>query len=210
MNFFLISLYVSLRHNDMNPKVDIFLNKLTKWQLEMERLRTILLDTPLTEEVKWTVPIYTYNGKNIVGINGMKEYCSIAFFKGALLKDKAGLLIQATEHTQAARSIHFSSVEEIVEKEALLKAYVLEAIEIEKSGLKVQVEKPADLPVPEEFQTKLDEVPGLNEAFKALTQGRQRGYLLYFAQAKQAATRASRVEQYVPLILMGKGMFDPM
>ena len=194
----------------MNPKVDIFLNKLTKWQPELEQLRRILLDSPLTEEVKWTVPIYTYEGKNIVGINGMKEYCSIAFFKGALLKNTEGLLIQATEHTQAARSIHFSSVEEIVKKEALLKAFVLEAIEAEKSGLKVQVEKPADLPIPEEFQTKLDEVPGLKSAFEALTQGRQRAYLLFFGQAKQAATRASRVEQFIPRILMGKGQNDPI
>jgi len=194
----------------MNPKVDIFLNKLTKWQPELEQLRRILLDSPLTEEVKWTVPIYTYEGKNIVGINGMKEYCSIAFFKGALLKNTEGLLIQATEHTQAARSIHFSSVEEIVKKEALLKAFVLEAIEAEKSGLKVQVEKPADLPIPEEFQTKLDEVPGLKSAFEALTQGRQRAYLLFFGQAKQAATRASRVEQFIPRILMGKGQNDPL
>jgi uncharacterized protein YdeI (YjbR/CyaY-like superfamily) len=193
----------------MNPKVDIFLSKLTKWKPEMERLRMILLNSPLTEEVKWTVPIYTYEGKNIIGINGMKEYCSIAFFKGALLKDEANLLIQATEHTQAARSIHFTSVEAIVEKEALLKTYILEAIEAEKAGLKVQVEKPSDLPVPEEFQIKLDEIPGLNEAFKALTQGRQRGYLLYFSQAKQSATRASRVEQFIPRILMGKGQFDP-
>ena len=194
----------------MNPKVDIFLNKLTKWQPELEQLRRILLDSPLTEEVKWTVPIYTYEGKNIVGINGMKEYCSIAFFKGALLKDPEGLLIQATEHTQAARSIHFSSVDEILEKETLLKAFVLEAIEAEKSGLKVQVEKPADLPIPEEFQTKLDEVPGLKSAFEALTQGRQRAYLLFFGQAKQAATRASRVEQFIPRILMGKGQNDPL
>ena len=194
----------------MNPKVDIFLNKLTKWQPELEQLRRTLLDSPLTEEVKWTVPIYTYEGKNIVGINGMKEYCSIAFFKGALLKDPEGLLIQATEHTQAARSIHFSSVDEILEKETLLKAFVLEAIEAEKSGLKVQVEKPADLPIPEEFQTKLDEVPGLKSAFEALTQGRQRAYLLFFGQAKQAATRASRVEQFIPRILMGKGQNDPL
>jgi len=194
----------------MNPKVDIFLNKLTKWQPELEQLRRTLLDSPLTEEVKWTVPIYTYEGKNIVGINGMKEYCSIAFFKGALLKNTEGLLIQATEHTQAARSIHFSSVDEILEKETLLKAFVLEAIEAEKSGLKVQVEKPADLPIPEEFQTKLDEVPGLKSAFEALTQGRQRAYLLFFGQAKQAATRASRVEQFIPRILMGKGQNDPL
>lgn len=194
----------------MNPKVDTFLNKLSKWQLELERLRSILLDTPLTEEVKWNVPIYTYEGKNIVGINGMKEYASLAFFKGALLKDKAGVLIQATEHTQAARSIHFGNVEEIVEKEALLKAYVLEAIEVEKLGLKVPVEKPADLPIPEEFQNRLDEVQGLKAAFESLTPGRQKAYLLYFGQAKQSATRASRVEQFIPRILMGKGPNDPM
>lgn len=194
----------------MNPKVDLFLQKLTKWQLEMEQLRKILLDTPLTEEVKWNVPIYTYDGKNIVGINGMKEYASLAFFKGALLKDQAGLLIQATEHTQAARSIHFGSVEEILEKEALLKAYVLEAIEAEKAGLKVPVEKPADLPVPEEFQVKLDEVAGLQEAFDALTPGRQKAYLLHFNKAKQSATRASRVAQFIPRILMGKGPNDPL
>jgi uncharacterized protein YdeI (YjbR/CyaY-like superfamily) len=194
----------------MNPKVDQFLNKLTKWQLELEKLRSILLETSLTEDMKWNVPIYTYEGKNVVGINGMKEYASIAFFKGALLKDKAGILIQATEHTQAARSIHFGSVEEIVEKEALLKAYVLEAIEAEKSGAKVQVEKPADLPVPEEFQNRLDEVPRLKSAFEALTPGRQRAYLLYFGQAKQSATRASRVEQFIPRILMGKGPNDPL
>lgn len=194
----------------MNPKVDAFLNKLTKWQLELERLRSILLKTPLTEEVKWNVPIYTFEGKNIVGINGMKEYASLAFFKGSLLKDKAGVLIQATEHTQAARSIHFGSVEEIEEKEALLIAYVLEAIEAEKSGLKVQVEKAADLPVPQEFQNRLDEVPGLKSAFEALTPGRQRAYLLYFGQAKQSATRASRVEQFIPRILLGKGPNDPM
>jgi uncharacterized protein YdeI (YjbR/CyaY-like superfamily) len=194
----------------MNPKVDQFLSKLTNWRQEMERLRSILLNSPLTEEVKWNVPIYTYQGKNIVGINGMKEYASLAFFKGALLKDKAGVLIQATEHTQAARSIHFTSVEEIMEKEDLLRAYVLEAIEAEKAGLKVPVEKPADLPMPEEFQCKLDEVPGLQDAFKALTPGRQKAYLLYFGQAKQSATRASRVEQFIPRILLGKGPNDPM
>jgi uncharacterized protein YdeI (YjbR/CyaY-like superfamily) len=194
----------------MNTKVDQFINKLSKWQLELERLRSILLDTPLTEEVKWNVPIYTYEGKNIVGINGMKEYASLAFFKGSLLKDTAGVLIQATEHTQAARSIHFKSVEEIVAKEAMLKAYILEAIEVEKAGLKAPAEKPADLPIPEEFQQRLDEVPGLADAFKALTPGRQKAYLLYFGQAKQSATRASRVAQYIPRILMGKGPNDPL
>lgn len=194
----------------MNPKVDQFLHKVTRWRSELEKLRGILLDCPLTEDVKWNVPIYTHEGKNIVGINAMKEYCTLAFFKGALLKDTNGLLIQATEHTQAARSIHFKSIEEIMQKEAVLKAYVLEAIAAEKSGLKVPVEKPADLPVPEEFQNKLEEVPGLQEAFNALTAGRQRAYLLYFGQAKQAATRASRVEQSLPRILMGKGPNDPI
>ncbi len=194
----------------MNPKVDLFLSKLTKWQLELERLRMILLDSPLTEEVKWSVPIYTFDGKNVMGINGMKDYVSLSFFKGSLLQDKAGVLLQASEHTHGARSIHFTSLEEIVEKEALLKAYVLEAIEVEKTGMKVQVEKPADLHVPEEFQNRLDEVTGLKASFEALTPGRQRAYLLYFAQAKQSATRASRVEQFIPRILMGKGPTDPM
>lgn len=194
----------------MNPKVDLFLSKLTKWQLELERLRMILLDSPLTEEVKWGVPIYSFEGKNVVGINGMKEYVSISFFKGSLLKDKAGVLLQASEHTHGARCIHYTSVDEIVKNEALLKAYVLEVIEIEKAGLKVAVEKPDDLPVPEEFQNKLDEIPDLKAAFDALTPGRKRAYLIHFAQAKQAATRASRVEQFIPRILLGKGMFDPM
>lgn len=194
----------------MNPKVDAFFNKLTKWKVELERIRKILLNTPLQEEVKWNVPIYTYEGKNVVGMNGMKEYASLAFFKGSLLQDKANILIQATEHTQAARSIHFTSVEEIMEKEDLLRAYVLEAIEAEKAGLKVKVEKPADLPVPEEFQQKLEEMPELDDAFKALTPGRQRAYLLYFGQAKQPATRASRVQQSIPRILMGKGPNDPL
>lgn len=194
----------------MNPKVDLFLSKLTKWQLELERLRLILLDSPLTEEVKWGVPIYSFEGKNVVGINGMKEYVSISFFKGSLLKDKAGVLLQASEHTHGARSIHYTSVDEIVKNEALLKAYVLEVIEIEKAGLKVAVEKPDDLPVPEEFQNKLDEIPDLKAAFDALTPGRKRAYLIHFGQAKQAATRASRVEQFIPRILLGKGMLDPM
>lgn len=194
----------------MNPKVDIFLNKLTKWQLELERLRQILLDSPLTEEVKWNVPIYTYNGKNIVGINGMKEYASLAFFKGSLLKDTADMLIKASEHTQAARTLHFTSVEEIEAMESLLKAYVLEAIEVEKAGLKVPVEQPSDLPIPEEFQNRLDEVEGLKSAFEALTPGRQKAYLLHFGHAKQSATRASRVEQFIPRILLGKGPNDPM
>jgi len=192
----------------MNTKVDLFLSKLTKWQLELERLRLILLDSPLTEEVKWSVPIYTFEGKNVVGINGMKEYVSISFFKGSLLQDKAGILLQASEHTHGARSIHFDRVEEIADKESLLKAYILEAIEIEKSGLKVTVEKPSDLPIPEEFQNKLDEIPELKASFDALTPGRQRAYLIHFGQAKQSATRASRVEQYIPRILLGKGMFD--
>lgn len=194
----------------MNPKVDLFLRNLTKWQLEMEHLRRILLDTPLTEELKWNVPIYTFEGKNVVGINAMKDYASLAFFKGALLKDKDSLLIQATEHTQAARSIHFVRVEDILDKESLLKAYVLEAIDVEKAGLKVPVEKPTDLPIPEEFQVKLDEVAGLKEAFTALTPGRQKAYLLHFNQAKQSATRASRVAQFIPRILMGKGPNDPL
>lgn len=194
----------------MNPKVDLFIQHALKWQAELVALRKILQDCQLNEDVKWNVPIYTFQNKNIVGINGMKEYCSLAFFKGSLLKDEAGILIRASEHTQAARTMHFISVEEIEERASLIKEYVYEAIDAEISGLKVTVEKPADLPVPDEFQQKLDEVQGLNEAFKALTPGRQKAYLLYFGQAKQAATRASRVEQFIPRILMGKGPNDPL
>ncbi|NBA87370.1 hypothetical protein GVN16_16465 [Emticicia sp. CRIBPO] len=192
----------------MNPKVDFYFNKATKWQEELEQLRTIVLECGLTEELKWGVPSYTYQKSNIVLIHLFKEYCALLFFKGALLHNEKGLLIQQTENVQAARQIRFTNVSEIVENRAVLKAYIFEAIEVEKAGLKVVLKKTADFNIPEEFQTKLDEVPGLKAAFEALTPGRQRAYIFHFSQPKQAKTRESRVEKYIPKIFEGKGLDD--
>jgi uncharacterized protein YdeI (YjbR/CyaY-like superfamily) len=194
--------------NRMNPKVDEFLSNAPKWQEEFEQLRMILLDCGLTEELKWGKPCYTFQKSNIVIIQGFKEYCALLFVKGALLKDAKGLLITQTEHTQAARQIRFTNVQEIVDMEAILKAYIEEAIEVEKAGLKVDFKKTSEFTVPEEFQNKLDEIPALKTAFEALTPGRQRAYLLYFSQPKQSKTRVSRVEKYMPQILAGKGLND--
>lgn len=192
----------------MNPKVDFYFNKATKWQEELEQLRTIVLECGLTEELKWGVPSYTYQKSNIVLIHVFKEYCALLFFKGALLHNEKGLLIQQTENVQAARQIRFTNVSEIVENRAVLKAYIFEAIEVEKAGLKVVLKKTADFNIPKEFQTKLDEVPGLKAAFEALTPGRQRAYIFHFSQPKQAKTRESRVEKYIPKIFEGKGLDD--
>jgi uncharacterized protein YdeI (YjbR/CyaY-like superfamily) len=192
----------------MNPKVDEFLSNAPKWQEEFEKLRMILLDCGLTEELKWGKPCYTFQKSNIVIIQGFKEYCALLFVKGALLKDAKGLLITQTEHTQAARQIRFTNVQEIVDMESILKAYVYEAIEVEKAGLKVDFKKTSEFTVPEEFQNKLDEIPALKTAFEALTPGRQRAYLLYFSQPKQSKTRVSRVEKYMSQILDGKGLND--
>ncbi len=192
----------------MNPKVDEFLSKAKKWKEEFEQLRMIALDCGLTEEYKWMHPCYTLEGKNIVLIHGFKKYCALLFFKGVLLKDPEGILIQQTKNVQAARQIRFTNVREIIEMEPILKAYIQEAIELEKAGLKVEKKKTSDYPVPEEFQTKLDEDPALKEAFNELTPGRQRAYLFYFSQAKQSKTRASRVERYIEHILNGKGLND--
>jgi uncharacterized protein YdeI (YjbR/CyaY-like superfamily) len=192
----------------MNPKVDFYFSKATKWQEELEQLRTIVLECGLTEELKWGVPSYTYQKNNIVLIHVFKEYCALLFFKGALLHNEKGLLIQQTENVQAARQIRFTNVGEIVENRAILKAYIFEAIEVEKAGLKVILKKTSDFNVPDEFQTKLDEMPGLKTAFEALTPGRQRAYLFHFSQPKQAKTRESRVEKYIPQILEGKGLDD--
>lgn len=192
----------------MNPKVDFYFNKATKWQEELEQLRTIVLECGLTEELKWGVPSYTYQKSNIVLIHVFKEYCALLFFKGALLHNEKGLLIQQTENVQAARQMRFTNVSEIVENRAVLKAYIFEAIEVEKAGLKVVLKKTADFNIPEEFQTKLDEVPGLKAAFEALTPGRQRAYIFHFSQPKQAKTRESRVEKYIPKIFEGKGLDD--
>jgi len=192
----------------MNPKVDFFFNKEGRWQTEFERLRSIILDCGLTEELKWGVPCYTYQDKNIVLMHGFKEYCAILFMKGALLQDAKHILIQQTENVQSARQVRFINVKEIVKQQTTLKAYIHEAIEVEKAGLKVALKKTTEYPVPEEFQHKLDEHPALKKAFKALTPGRQREYLFYFSQAKLSRTREARVEKSMPQILDGRGLND--
>lgn len=192
----------------MNPKVDFYFNKAGKWQKELDLLRKIVLNCGLVEELKWGVPCYTLSGSNVVLIHTFKEYCALLFHKGALLKDSDGILIQQTENVQAARQIRFVSVKEIEEKEASIKAYIHEAIEVEKAGLKVPMKKTREFETPEEFQQKLDEMPELKSAFQTLTPGRQRGYLLYFSGAKQSKTRVSRIEKHIPEILKGKGLND--
>jgi len=194
--------------NGMNPKVDVFLSKAKQWQEEFEKLRMIVLDCGLTEELKWGVPCYTFEKRNIVLIHGFKEYCALLFVKGALLNDAKGILVTQTENTQAARQIRFTNVREIVEMEPVLKAYVYEAIEVEKAGLKVNFKKTTEFTIPEEFQNKLDEIPALKTAFGALTPGRQRAYILYFSAPKQSKTRESRVEKCMQQILNGKGLND--
>lgn len=192
----------------MNPKVDFFFNKAGKWQEEYAKLRSIVLDCGLTEELKWGCPCYTLGDRNIVLIHGFKDYCALLFMKGALLVDAHNILIQQTENVQSARQIRFTSLKEIAAQESILKAYIMEAIEVEKSGQKVAFKKSAELVFPEEFQKKLDELPNLKTAFEALTPGRQRAYNLYFSQPKQSKTRESRVEKCVPQILDGKGLND--
>ncbi len=168
----------------------------------------IVLDCGLTETLKWGVPCYTFGDKNVVLMHGFKKYCALLFVKGALLKDAAGILVQQTENVQSARQIRFTDVDEIVELEPILKAYIAEAIEVEKSGLRVDFKPTTEFATPEEFQTRLDESPALKTAFQALTPGRQRAYLLYFAAPKRAETRESRIEKYTPQILAGKGLND--
>jgi uncharacterized protein YdeI (YjbR/CyaY-like superfamily) len=194
--------------NGMNPKVDWFFSKAKKWPEEIEKLRTIALDCQLTEELKWGCPCYTFQKSNIVLIHVFKEYCAFLFFKGALLKDAKGILIQQTENVQAARQIRFTSVREIVQMKTILKAYIQEAVEVEKAGLKVSLKKTSEFPIPDEFQNKLDEIPALKTAFDALTPGRQRAYILYFSAAKQSKTRESRVEKCMQQIFDGKGLND--
>ena len=191
-----------------NPRVDFFFSKAKQWQEEFNQLRKIILDCGLTEELKWGKPCYTFEKRNIVLIHGFKEYCALLFFKGALLKDARGILIQQTENVQAARQLRFTSVREIVAVEPIVKAYVKEAIQVDKAGLKVSLKKTSEFKMPEEFQSKLDKVPALKTAFAALTPGRQRGYLLYFSGAKQSKTRDARIEKSMPQILKGKGLDD--
>jgi uncharacterized protein YdeI (YjbR/CyaY-like superfamily) len=192
----------------MNPKVDFYFSKAKKWREEFEKLRMIILDCGLTEELKWGVPCYTFEKRNIVLMHGFKEYCALLFFKGALLKDARGILIQQTKNVQAARQIRFTNVREIVKLKPILKRYIYEAIEVEKAGLKVKFKKTSEFKIPEEFQNRLDEVPGLKTAFDALTPGRQRAYIFYFSQPKQSRTRESRVEKCTQQILNGKGLND--
>ena len=194
--------------NRMNPKVDFFFSRAKQWHEEFEKLRTIILDCGLTEELKWGCPCYTFQKRNVVLIHGFKEYCALLFFKGALLKDSNGILIQQTKTVQAARQIRFTGLREIVKLKPILKAYINEAIEAEKAGLKVNFKKTSEFDVAEEFQNKLDEIPALKTAFNALTPGRQRAYLHYFSQPKQSKTRTGRVEKCMPQILIGKGLND--
>jgi uncharacterized protein YdeI (YjbR/CyaY-like superfamily) len=192
-----------------NPKVDFYFSKSKKWQDEIKKLRAIILDCELTEELKWGTPCYTFQKSNIVLIHEFKEYCALLFFKGALLKDADSILIQQTENVQAARQIRFTNLREIVQMEPILKAYIREAIEVDKAGLKVALKKTSEFPVPEEFQVKLDANPALKTAFAALTPGRQRAYILHFSAPKQSKTRQSRVDKCMEQILKGKGLNDP-
>jgi uncharacterized protein YdeI (YjbR/CyaY-like superfamily) len=194
--------------NKMNPKVDFYFDKASKWQVEVEQLRKIALDCQLTEELKWGTPCYTFQGKNIVLIHDFKEYCAFLFFKGALLSNTDGILIQQSKNVQAARQIRFTNVKEIVELQAILKNHIYEAIEVEKAGLEVSFKKTEEFILAEEFKKKLDELPTLKVAFEALTPGRQRAYMLHFSSPKQSKTRESRVEKNIPQILDGKGLND--
>lgn len=191
-----------------NSRVDVFLSKEKKWQKEFVKLRTIILDCGLTEELKWGQPCYTFEGSNIVLIHGFKEYCALLFMKGALLKDSKGILIQQTKNVQSGRQIRFTGSREITEMEPTLKAYIREAIRIEKAGLKVEHKGTTEFEVAEEFQKKLDKSAALKKAFNALTPGRQRAYLLHFSAPKQSKTRESRVEKSTKQILNGKGLND--
>lgn len=191
-----------------NPKVDWFFDKPGKWQEAYQKLRTIVLECGLTEELKWGCPCYTSEKRNIVLIHGFKDYCALLFFKGALLKDPKGILIQQTENVQAARQMRFRSVREIANLKTALKGYIKDAIQLEKAGKKVNLKKTSEFTMPGEFKTKLDEIEGLKKAFNALTPGRQRGYLVYFSSPKQSKTREARIEKSVPQILKGKGLND--
>src|SRR6266403_1376765 len=194
--------------NRMNSKVDFYFNKAKKWQEEFEKLRMIILDCGLTEELKWGVPCYTFEKRNIVLIHGFKEYCALLFVKGALLNDAKDILITQTKNTQAARQIRFTNVRKIVKMKPILKAYIYEAIEVEKAGLKVNFKKTTEFIIPEEFQDQLDEIPALKTAFDALTPGRQRAYVLYFSAPKQSKTREAKVGKCMQQILNGKGLND--
>jgi len=191
-----------------NPKVDEFIANSKTWREEFKKLRAILLDSELSEEFKWRQPCYTFQGKNVVVIGGLKESCSFAFFKGALLKDVHGVLTTPGQHSQSTRWIKFTSVREVAEMKPVLKEYIRGAIEVEKAGLKVKLRKTSDLKFPEELQTMLDEFPELKAAFDGLTPGRQRAYIYHFSAPKQSKTREARVRKFMPHILKGKGLLD--
>lgn len=192
----------------MNAKVDFYFSKAKKWKNEFEKLRAIILDCHLTEELKWGQPCYTFEKKNIILIHGFKEYCALLFFKGALLTDPKKILIQQTENVQAARQIRFTDVAQITKMQRFLKDYIYQAVKVEEAGLKVKLKKTEDFEMPAEFQTKLDKIPALKKSFSALTPGRQIAYLYYFSSAKQSKTREARVEKFMDKILDGKGLED--
>jgi uncharacterized protein YdeI (YjbR/CyaY-like superfamily) len=194
--------------NNMNPKVDFYFNKDRKWHDEIGKLRTIVLDCGLTEELKWGVPCYQFENTNIVLIHVFKEYCALLFFKGALLKDEYKILIQQTKNVQAARQIRFTNAREIVRMKTVVKAYIYEAIEVEKAGLKVKLKKPEEFEMATEFKSRLKKMAALKTAFEKLTPGRKRAWLLYFSAPKLSKTRESRVEKSIPQILKGKGIND--
>ena len=192
----------------MNPKVDFYFDKENRWKSEINALRKIVLEHGLSEELKWGCPCYTWQNSNVVLIHVFKEYCAVLFMKGALLQDSENILIQQTENVQSARQIRFTSFQEVLDKASFLKRYIFEAIEVEKAGLKVELKKPAEFKMSEEFKIKIDQSPELRNAFEALTPGRQRAYLLHFSQPKQAKTRETRVEDALENILAGKGLQD--
>ncbi|MGF6352289.1 uncharacterized protein YdeI (YjbR/CyaY-like superfamily) [Paenibacillus sp. 4624] len=191
-----------------NPKVDAYLSKIKTWKDESVKLREIILDCDLTEDYKWMHPCYTVKGKNVVLIHGFKEYCAIMFLKGSLLKDPHGILIQQTNNVQGGRQIRFTNLEQIIEQEEILKAYIREAIEVEQAGLKVEKKEVEQFAVPEELQQQFDANPAFQEAFEALTPGRQRAYLYHFSQPKQSKTKTSRIEKCMQPIMEGKGLND--
>jgi len=192
----------------MNPKVNFFFENAGQWQEEFEKLRAIALSTELVEDLKWGCPCYTYDGKNIFLIHGFKEYCALLFFKGALMKDPDNILIQQSKNVQAARQIRFTELSQINDLEEVIRSYMFEAVEIEESGAKVEMKKTKEFEMAEEFQEKLDQDPALQKAFKALTPGRQRAYLLHFSSAKQSKTREARIEKCIPQIMEGIGLND--
>jgi uncharacterized protein YdeI (YjbR/CyaY-like superfamily) len=192
----------------MNPEVDWFFDKPSKWQEEFALLRILVLQCELTEELKWGCPCYTVGKSNVVLIHGFKDYCALLFMQGALIKDKKGVLIQQTKNVQAARQIRFISIQDVLDNQSTITDYIKQAIALDKAGLKFELKKTAEFKMPIEFQTVLDEMPVLKTAFHALTPGRQRGYLLYFSAPKQGKTRESRIEKYIQSILEGKGLED--